>query len=72
MHVPPYTKHVEVVVPTAIVMSAAENLTRAGQAFDAPIHPGGGVSPVHVPNATQAQITESNCQFAANLVEHSL
>jgi hypothetical protein len=41
------------------------------QAFNAPIHPA-GIAPVHAATATQAQITETNRQHAADLSEHNL
>ncbi len=42
---------------------------QTGRAFVAPIHP--GEHPVHLANATQHQITETNCQYAPDLVEHT-
>jgi hypothetical protein len=54
-----------------IMMPAANYLTRVSQAFVSPIHP--GPAPVHAVNAaTNAQITETNHQYAADLAEHSL
>ena len=54
----------------AIIMPAANYLTRAGQPFDIPIHP--GTAPLHPGNPTSAQITETNHQYAASLTEHAL
>ena len=51
-------------------MPAADYLARSGQVFILPVHP--GPAPVHAPNATNAQITETNRQYAADLTEHSL
>jgi hypothetical protein len=54
----------------AIIMPAANYLARVGQAFVTPVHP--RPAPVHAVNATNAQITETNRQYAADLAEHSL
>jgi hypothetical protein len=51
-------------------MPAAEYLTRTGQTFDIPVHP--GATPLHPGNPTSAQITETNRQYAASLTEHAL
>jgi hypothetical protein len=51
-------------------MPPADYLTRVGQAFDVPIHP--GIAPLHPGNPTSAQITETNRQYAAALAEHAL
>lgn len=54
----------------ALLMSPAAYLTRAGIAFIPPQHP--GPSPTHATNATAGQITETNRQYAATLLEHAL
>lgn len=54
----------------AVIMPPADYLARVGQAFDIPIHP--GIAPVHAPNATSAQITETNRQYGAALADHAL
>jgi hypothetical protein len=51
-------------------MPAPDYLTRAAHVFTMPIHPGD--APVYLPAATSAQITETNCQYAADLYEHTL
>jgi hypothetical protein len=53
----------------ALIMPDELYFTRTGHAFLAPQHPGD--HPVHLPGATQAQITETNRQYAADLVEHT-
>jgi hypothetical protein len=54
----------------AIIMPPADYLARTGVAFVPPTHPGN--APVHGANATSAQITETNRQFAADLAEYNL
>lgn len=54
----------------ALVTSAANYLTLALVPFLAPDHP--GVAPIHAANATGAQITEVNRQFAVDVKEHTL
>jgi hypothetical protein len=44
-------------------------LARAGIPFNVPIHPGD--NPIHAPQATTAQITETNRQYTATLQEHT-
>lgn len=53
-----------------IIMPTADYLARVGQTFNTPNHPGN--APVHAAPATQAQITETNRQYAADLAEHTL
>ena len=70
----------EIAVPSArgngslghfsLVTSAANYLLVALVAFVAPLHP--GAAPLHAANATGAQITEVNRQFAADVKEHTL
>jgi hypothetical protein len=50
------------------VLTPNAYLALTSVAFDIPVHP--GTAPTHAPNATQAQITEGNRQFKANLDEH--
>jgi hypothetical protein len=50
-------------------MPTAAYVARAGQNFILPTHPGD--NPVHAPQATTAQITETNRQYTAALVEHT-
>ena len=54
----------------ALVTSAANYLLLATVPFIAPVHP--GIAPVHAANATGAQITKVNRQFAADGKEHTL
>jgi hypothetical protein len=51
-------------------MPTADYIARAAVAFDPPVHPGN--APVHGANATSAQITETNRQYAADLAEYTL
>lgn len=54
----------------ALLMSPAAFTTRSGVEFVPPQHP--GAAPVHATNATAGQITETNRQFSASLMEHSI
>jgi hypothetical protein len=51
----------------ATCVTAATYLARAGQPFDAPLHP--GPQPVHAANATGPQITPTNRQYDQDLLD---
>jgi hypothetical protein len=51
-------------------MPATDYMTRAGQAFITPDHPGD--VPIHAAAATSVQTTETNRQFSAALAEHTM
>lgn len=54
--------HLALVVPDATYLNASN-----GVLFDPPVNP--GANPVHLPQATQAQIAEANRQFVTDLAE---
>jgi hypothetical protein len=54
----------------AVIMPAADYLTRTGTLFAPPVHP--GIAPVHPEGATGNQITEANRQFRQNVNDHQL
>jgi hypothetical protein len=53
----------------SLTMPAAAYTALTGAVFVTPVHP--GPAPIHVLGATQAQITETNRQYSANLKEFS-
>lgn len=54
----------------SLLMNPAAYLARAGTPFEPPMHP--GPAPIHAIGATAGQITETNRQYNATLLEHSL
>jgi hypothetical protein len=54
----------------ALIMPDAAYRARTNMAFEIPVHP--GVAPVHPPNPTCQQITETNRQFQRDIDDHQL